>query len=159
MRPLIRTVISRTSIARRVRSQPTRAGHGNRYSGRRLFSHLVTIPGRRLPLEAYIRIPQASPLHLLRVTASSESYKSDFIESQPPNKTLHEWAESTVEATHFIKRLTLTNQIVLDPFMGSATTGIASLKLNRQFIGIEINSARFKTARYNLLTTTCLSTS
>jgi len=36
--------------------------------------------------------------------------------------------------------------------MGSGTTGIVALKLNGQFIGIEINSARFETARFNLLT-------
>jgi DNA modification methylase len=76
----------------------------------------------------------------------------DFIQSEPQDKTLHEWAQSQVEATHFIERLTSLNEIVLDPFMGSATTGIASLKLNRQFIGIEIDSARIETARYNLLT-------
>lgn len=30
-------------------------------------------------------------------------------------------------------------QMVLDPFMGSGTTGVACMKRNRQFIGIEIN--------------------
>lgn len=32
------------------------------------------------------------------------------------------------------------NGIVLDPFMGAGTTGLVSVKLNRQFIGIELNS-------------------
>jgi len=31
------------------------------------------------------------------------------------------------------------NGVVLDPFMGAGTTGLVSVKLNRQFIGIELN--------------------
>ena len=45
----------------------------------------------------------------------------------------------TVEAELVIRGLTLENQRVLDPFMGYGTNGIASLKLNRKLIGIEID--------------------
>jgi len=38
------------------------------------------------------------------------------------------------------------NDIVLDPFMGSGTTGVACNKLNRNFIGMEINEEYFKIA-------------
>ena len=34
--------------------------------------------------------------------------------------------------------------------MGSGSFGIAALKLNRKFIGIEINSERFETAEANI---------
>jgi site-specific DNA-methyltransferase (adenine-specific) len=36
-----------------------------------------------------------------------------------------------------IQLLSFTNDIVLDPFMGSGTTGIAALKSNRKFIGFD----------------------
>ena len=36
--------------------------------------------------------------------------------------------------------------IVLDPFMGAGTTALVALKLNRRFIGIEINAAYIKIA-------------
>ena len=39
----------------------------------------------------------------------------------------------------FIKLLSKPGDIVLDPFMGSGTTAVAALKLNRNFIGIDIN--------------------
>ena len=35
---------------------------------------------------------------------------------------------------------------VLDPFMGSGTTGVACKKLNRNFIGIELNEEYIKIA-------------
>jgi 16S rRNA G966 N2-methylase RsmD len=76
----------------------------------------------------------------------------DFIQSKPPDKDLHDerWNQSTIEAEHMIDACTVENQIVLDPFMGSGTTGIAALKLKRKFIGIEIDRSRFEVARANI---------
>jgi ParB-like chromosome segregation protein Spo0J len=70
---------------------------------------------------------------------------SDHIESKTPDKVLHEWEQSTIEADHVISKLTVENQIIFDPMMGtSGTTGIAALKLNRRFIGIEKDPEHFK---------------
>ena len=72
------------------------------------------------------------------------------IESSPPPKIKHEWQQSTVEADYVIKNLTLQNQKVLDPMMGTGTTGIAALKLNRKFIGIEKNQETFEIAKVRI---------
>ena len=46
-----------------------------------------------------------------------------------------------------IERTTRQGDIVLDPFMGSGTTGVACVQTGRNFIGIEINPRYFKIAK------------
>ena len=72
---------------------------------------------------------------------------SDLIESTTPEKVAHEWEQSTNEPRHVVSRLTVENQIVFDPMMGSGTTGVAALMLNRKFIGIEIDEEKFEIAK------------
>lgn len=45
-----------------------------------------------------------------------------------------------------IRNSSREGETVLDPFMGSGTTGVACKKLNRKFIGIEINKKYFDLA-------------
>jgi len=47
----------------------------------------------------------------------------------------------------FVKYLTHVGDVVCDPFMGSGTTGVVALKLQRQFIGIELVPAHFDAAQ------------
>jgi DNA modification methylase len=45
-----------------------------------------------------------------------------------------------------VSKCSLVEQTILDPFMGSGTTGIAAAKLGRKFIGIEIEPKYFDIA-------------
>lgn len=46
-----------------------------------------------------------------------------------------------------IRNSTNENEIVLDPFMGSGSTGVACVNTNRNFIGIELNEKYFDIAK------------
>lgn len=48
---------------------------------------------------------------------------------------------------HFIKILSKPSDVVLDPFMGSGTTGVVSKELGRNFIGIEMNEKYYEIAK------------
>lgn len=51
----------------------------------------------------------------------------------------------------FVTNSSTENEIVLDPFMGVGTTGIACALTNRKFIGIEIDPKYFKIAEQRLV--------
>tara|TARA_R110000868_G_scaffold346380_1_gene607423 strand:+ start:43 stop:303 length:261 start_codon:yes stop_codon:yes gene_type:complete len=49
-------------------------------------------------------------------------------------------------ATDHIESWTIPGQTILDPFMGSGTTGVACARLGRKSIGIEIHEPYFDIA-------------
>ncbi len=75
---------------------------------------------------------------------------ADLVESKAVSKDSHEWEQSTIEAEHMIKPLTVEGNIVLDPFMGSGTTGEAALNLKRRFIGIEVDKEHYSRTKQRL---------
>lgn len=57
----------------------------------------------------------------------------------PTEKPVHLMAE-------YVANSSMRGQTVLDPFMGSGTTGVACVQLGRKFVGIEINETFFDLA-------------
>jgi DNA modification methylase len=49
--------------------------------------------------------------------------------------------------TWAVNKASLEGETVLDPFMGTGTTGVACVNIQRRFIGIEINEKYFDVAR------------
>jgi len=75
----------------------------------------------------------------------------DFIETSvsPKSEKLHiahptQKPEKLFE--HFVEILTNVGDTVLDPFMGSGTSGVVAKRLQRNFIGCELDSEYFKGA-------------
>lgn len=55
------------------------------------------------------------------------------------DEKVHPTQKSVELMGKLVELVTLENQTVLDPFMGSGSTGVACRNLNRNFIGIELN--------------------
>lgn len=80
----------------------------------------------------------------------AQEFVFDLVDSDKPDKDMHDWAQSEREAAYYIERMTAPGQLVVDPFCGSGTTLTAALGLKRNFIGIEADAGRRGVAISNL---------
>ena len=76
------------------------------------------------------------------VNSASGKYKSE----KAPNKNFHPTVKPVKLMQYLVKLVTPANGIVLDPFCGSGTTGIACKLEGFQFVGIEQDSEYTKIA-------------
>lgn len=74
-----------------------------------------------------------------RATNSFMSTEQAEPNGHPCPKPIRAWQK-------VVKRATRSGETVLDPFMGSGTTGVACVKLGRRFIGIELEPKYFDIA-------------
>jgi site-specific DNA-methyltransferase (adenine-specific) len=56
------------------------------------------------------------------------------------DKRFHEWGQSESGMVDLIERLTKPGDLIVDPFLGAGTTGVAALATGRQFIGCDIDA-------------------
>ena len=63
-----------------------------------------------------------------------------------PQHDEHPTAKPPELAQHFIRLHTQKGETVLDPFMGHGSTGEAALRIDRRFVGIELDEEHFKAA-------------
>ena len=55
-----------------------------------------------------------------------------------PTKKQHPTTKPVALMTHFIRLHSMPGDVVMDPFMGGGTTGVACVNMDRQFIGVEL---------------------
>ncbi len=64
----------------------------------------------------------------------------------PNNNSFHPTQKPTPLMEYLIRTYTNEGDTVFDGFMGSGTTGVACKRLNREFIGVELDEKYFKIA-------------
>ncbi|MDG4877633.1 DNA methyltransferase [Mesorhizobium sp. WSM4935] len=68
------------------------------------------------------------------------------ITNQPDRDGRHPTEKPLPLMQELVSLFSTPSDVVLDPFMGSGSTGVASVRTGRQFIGIEINAQYFEVA-------------
>lgn len=115
-------------------------------------------------------MPRNMNLHFVNSTESwiYFTYKKKTGTFNNKGKVLHDFVETAVAANgerkfgkhptqkpvklmdFFVSVLSNENDIILDPFMGSGSTGVAAVKNNRNFIGIELSEKYYEIAKQRI---------
>lgn len=75
------------------------------------------------------------------------NYPNSMLKFDSIQKPVHPTQKPVALMEYLIKTYTNENELVLDFTMGSGTTGVACKKLNRNFIGIELDKKYFEIAK------------
>jgi DNA modification methylase len=93
------------------------------------------------PILYYGKCPYLANRLGARPNSTGQTYPNDA------NKIDHPCAKPIRFATWLVERASLEGMTILDPFMGSGTTGVACVNTGRKFIGIEIDPDYCEIAR------------
>ncbi len=69
-----------------------------------------------------------------------------YLLTEAASTDLHPCAKPMKATQWMVGRVSVENETILDPFMGSGTTGVACVKMGRKFIGIEREESYFEIA-------------
>ena len=71
----------------------------------------------------------------------------DVLEASARSKDQYRWQQDATPAQMLAIELCPEGGTICDPFMGTGAYGAMTLKIGRQFIGVEIDAARFNTTK------------
>lgn len=116
-------------------------------AGFRFHNLLVWDKGIATPNRWYMKNCEFT-LFLFRGRASRivDAGAKQLLKCPPPINAPHETQKPVPLMAHYIGNSTTHGQTILDPFMGSGTTGVAAAEMGRDFIGIEREEKYFDIA-------------
>lgn len=85
-------------------------------------------------------------LWFVKGTRDNNSIMVNDVMSGGEEKSHHDWQQAESEASYWIEKLCPKDGLVCDPFLGSGTTAAAAKKLERNWVGFEIDEATAKIA-------------
>src|SRR5258708_37640576 len=82
----------------------------------------------------------------VKESRQSNAMLADTVQGGTARKTVAtgddgSWAQSVIPLEPIISALTAPGDLIVDPFTGSGTTGLAALRFGRRFIGAELAGA------------------
>jgi len=75
---------------------------------------------------------------------------NDLISSSERDKRFHKWGQNVEATAKLVERFSMRDQLVVDPFLGGGTTGVAAVQLGRRFLGIDVDPACVKISAVRL---------
>lgn len=106
-------------------------------SNKKTLVHHRNIREMSRPIVVFSKPPMKLPPHMVGDTIECNSVEKDF----------HDWQQSVKPFQYLIEHFTQPNDKILDPFVCSGTTALASLMKGRRCIGIDVNSEMVEVAK------------
>lgn len=77
------------------------------------------------------------------------NWQGDVVKGKPNDndKRFHDWGQTEHGIADLIRRFSMPGDLILDPFCGGGTTGVAAIALDRRFIGIDIEQEQIDISR------------
>ena len=111
----------------------------------------LTISGQACQIWPRRAISFWKPILVYSKTEHGAGWFGDVVQNKRnEGKALHKWQQAVAGTADWIDRLSQPGDTILDPFMGSGTTGVACVQTGRKFIGIEIDPGYFEIARQRI---------
>ena len=108
-----------------------------------VWPRIVVQPGRPSPVHLVQARSMYRPVFVFsKGPFTPLSWMRDAtVSTTPPAKKLHPWEQAVEPFEVLVKEHSKPGELVVDPFTGSGTTGVAALRAGRRFLGAEIDPA------------------